>query len=119
MKRVAIFYCARIKDHTCVACAKCFKAVREKNGEFASYDEDIEVVAMTDDGDCPGLIYPRVGLILKTLEGLGMGVDAIHFGTCMKLAAEFCNCPMNLSLIKDQLEQKYGIPVRIGTHTYY
>ena len=74
---------------------------------------------MTDDGDCPGLIFPRVGMILKALEGLGREVDAIHFGTCMKLAREHGNCPLDLDEMKTVLEQKYNIPVRIGTHTYY
>ena len=63
MTRVAIFYCKRIKGHTCIACAKCFKGVAEKNGEFAKHGEDVEIVAMTDDGDCPGLILPRAKII--------------------------------------------------------
>lgn len=118
MKRVAIFYCKRIKDHSCIACAKCFKGVAEKNGEFACHNDDIEIVSMTDDGDCPGLILPRVTMILKTLEGLGREVDAIHLGTCVKLAREHGNCPMDLDEIKVKLEDKFNKPVIIGTHSY-
>jgi predicted metal-binding protein len=118
MKRVAIFYCKRIKDHTCIACAKCFKGASEKNGEFARHGDDIEIVAMTDDGDCPGLLLPRVSMIMKTLEGLERGVDAIHLGTCMQLAREHGNCPLDLEEIKQKLEQKFNKPVYIGTHTY-
>ena len=39
MSRVAIFYCKRIKDHTCIACAKCFKGAAERAGEFAAHFE--------------------------------------------------------------------------------
>ena len=88
MKKVAIFYCKRIKDHTCIACAKCFKGIREKNGEFAKHDEDIEIVSMTDCGDCPGLIVPRVKMINGIVEGLGGEIDAIHLGTCIQMAYE-------------------------------
>ena len=35
MAKIAILYCKRIKDHSCIACAKCHKAMKEKNGEFA------------------------------------------------------------------------------------
>jgi predicted metal-binding protein len=54
MAKIAILYCSRIKDNSCIACAKCYKGRAEKNGEFARHD-DIELVAMTDCGDCPGL----------------------------------------------------------------
>ena len=54
MANVAILYCKKIQDHSCIACAKCHKAMSEKNGEYGRHDE-IELVAMTDCGDCPGL----------------------------------------------------------------
>lgn len=117
MKRIAIFYCKRIKDHTCIACAKCFKGIREKNGEFARYEE-VEIAAMTDDGDCPGLILPRATMILDMLKNMGREVDAIHLGTCIKMACEHGNCPMDLDEIKRTMEQKFNKPVYIGTHTY-
>ena len=39
MANVAILYCKRIKDHSCVGCAKCYKGMKEENGEFARHDE--------------------------------------------------------------------------------
>jgi predicted metal-binding protein len=50
MKRIAIILLQTHRDHTCIACAKCFKGVKEKHGEFANHDKDIEIVGMTDDG---------------------------------------------------------------------
>jgi hypothetical protein len=46
MPNRAILYCKRVKDHSCLACAKCYKRMAEKNGEFAKHNE-IELVAMT------------------------------------------------------------------------
>jgi predicted metal-binding protein len=116
--KIAIFYCKRIKDHTCVACAKCFKAIPLKNGKFARYDDEIEVVAMTDCGDCPGLLMPRVPMIVKAVEGMGNSVDAVHFGTCTIQACEHGKCPLDLDALKIKLEAKLNIPVVIGTHDY-
>ncbi|MDP8239323.1 MAG: CGGC domain-containing protein [Candidatus Hatepunaea meridiana] len=113
-KHIAIFYCKRIQDHTCIACAKCFKAAPLKNGKFSQYDEEIEIVAMTDCGDCPGLLMPRVPMI-RTLGG---HVDAVHLGTCVTQAKEHGECPLDLEEMKVKLEKKLGIPVIIGTHDY-
>ncbi|MEJ2367403.1 MAG: CGGC domain-containing protein [Acidobacteriota bacterium] len=118
MKRVVIFYCKRIKDHTCIACAKCFKGVREKAGEFEKLEDTVEIAAMTDCGDCPGLLVPRAPMIVGLVENLGAKVDAIYLGTCVKMAYEHGNCPMELDDIKLVLEQKFNVPVYIGTHPY-
>jgi hypothetical protein len=32
MARIAVIYCKKVKDHSCIACAKCFKGMAEKNG---------------------------------------------------------------------------------------
>jgi predicted metal-binding protein len=118
VKKIAIFYCNRIKDHTCIACAKCFKGIRTKSGEFAKHDEEIEVVSMTDCGDCPGNILPRVAMIKGMLDGMDQEPDAIHLGTCIKMAYEHGNCPMDLDEVKMKLEAKFSKPVIIGTHDY-
>ncbi len=117
MKRIAIFYCKRIQDHSCIACINCFRGVMEKNGDFAQHDDDIQVISLTDCGDCPGLIIPRMKMLKKLLDDAG-GVDVIHFGTCMKTAYELCNCPMDLDEMKMLIEKNFGIPVIIGTHAY-
>ena len=118
MKRVAIFYCKRIKDHTCIACAKCFKGAAEHAGEFEHYDEEIEVVSLTDCGDCPGLLMPRLSMIMGMLDDLDRAPDAIHLGTCVKMAMEHGDCPLDPDELKLKVEAKYGKPLRIGTHPY-
>jgi len=117
MAKIAILYCKRIKDHSCIACSKCFKGIAEKNAEFAKYDE-IELVALTDCGDCPGLVVPRVKLINELTKNLDRSFDTLHLGTCVKLAMETAECPIDFDFIKPMLENKFGIKVVLGTHSY-
>jgi len=38
MAKISILYCERIKDFSCIACAKCYKGIQERNGEFSRHD---------------------------------------------------------------------------------
>lgn len=117
MAKVGILYCKRIKDHSCIACAKCYKGMAEKNGEFGRHDS-IELVAMTDCGDCPGLVVPRVKLLTEVTKNLGRPLEVLHLGTCVKLAMETAQCPISFDQLKTTLEKKFGIQVVLGTHAY-
>jgi len=117
MARIAILYCKRIQDHSCVACAKCFKGMAEKAGEFARHDT-IELVAMTDCGDCPGLAVPRVKLLKEMSKSLGRDFDVVHLGTCVKTAMETAQCPIDFDSLKPVLEQRFGVEIVLGTHPY-
>jgi len=89
----------------------------EKNGEFAKYDE-IELVAMTDCGDCPGLAVPRVKLLNEITKNLDRPIEALHLGTCVKLAMETAQCPIEFEDLQITLQKKFGIDVVLGTHSY-
>jgi len=117
MARIAVLYCKRVKDHSCIGCAKCYKAIAEKSGEYSRHD-DIELVAMTDCGDCPGLSVPRVKLLNEITRNLERPIDVIHFGTCVKLAMETAECPIDFDSMKAILENKFGVQVVLGTHSY-
>jgi predicted metal-binding protein len=117
MSRIAILYCKRIQDHSCIACAKCHKGIAEKQGEFARYDE-IDLVAMSDCGDCPGLTVPRVKLLNEVCNNLERPIEKLHLGTCMKLAMETAECPIDYDSLKVTLENKFGVEVILGTHSY-
>ena len=117
MSNIAILYCKNIKDHSCVACAKCYKGMDEKNGEFAMHD-DITLVAMSDCGGCPGLTVPRVKLLKEVTTSLDRPFDVIHLGTCMKIAMETAGCPIDFEDLKVTLENKFGAKVVLGTHSY-
>jgi len=117
MSRIAILYCKRVKDHSCIACAKCYKGMEEENGEFARHD-DIQLVAMTDCGDCPGLVVPRVKLLNEITRNLDRPIETLHLGTCMKLAMETAECPIEFEDLQVLLEQKFDMQVVLGTHSY-
>ena len=117
MSKIAILYCKRVKDHSCIACAKCYKGIKEKHGEFGQHDE-IELVAMTDCGDCPGLVVPRVKLLTEVTGNLDRPIDTVHLGTCVKLAMETAKCPIDFDELKVTLEKKFGIKLVLGTHSY-
>jgi predicted metal-binding protein len=117
MAKIAILYCKRIKDHSCIGCMKCHKGMAEGNAEFGQHDE-IELVAMTDCGDCPGLVVPRVKLLNGLAAGMERPFDTIHLGTCMKLAMETAECPIDFDTLKVTLENKFGVDVILGTHAY-
>jgi predicted metal-binding protein len=89
----------------------------EKNGEYARHDS-IELVAMSDCGDCPGLTVPKVKLLNEITRGLDRPIDVLHLGTCVKLAMETAECPIDFDSLKPILENKFGIEVVLGTHTY-
>jgi len=117
MSNIAILYCKKVKDNSCIACAKCFKGIAEKDAEFAKHD-DINLVAMTDCGDCPGLVVPKYKLLTETLKNLNRTIDTLHLGTCMKAAMETAACPIDFEELKLVMENRFGIKVMLGTHSY-
>ncbi|MGD8307440.1 MAG: CGGC domain-containing protein [Ignavibacteria bacterium] len=117
MSKIAILYCKKIKDYSCIACAKCFKGIAESNGEFANYD-NVELVAMTDCGDCPGLVVPRIKLLNEITNNLDCPVDAVHLGTCVKLAMETADCPIDFEHIQTIVRKKFGFDLVLGTHQF-
>jgi len=118
MAKIGIVSCAKIKDHHCIACLKCFKAMKTKEGEFAAHNDDIEVVFMSDCGGCPGLTIPKVMLVDEQAKSLGRDYDVIHIGTCVVKAATLSGCPIDPQDLAKKLEGKFGKKVIIGTHNY-
>jgi len=117
MARIAVIYCKRIKDHSCVACMKCYKAIEEKAGELARFDE-VQLVAMTDCGDCPSLVVPRVKLMTEIGKLLDRPFDTVCLGTCVKMAMETAQCPIDYEELKTTLEKNFGVQVLLGTRSY-
>jgi len=116
-RRIGIIFFERIQDASCVGCAKCYKAVNENTFAFEDLGE-VRVVFKCGCGDCPGLVIPRVDLQMTVLDSLGVGVDALYFGTCVEKATMLMNCPMNVEGVTTVLEEKFALPVHMGTHDY-
>ncbi|NIS21072.1 MAG: CGGC domain-containing protein, partial [Thermoplasmata archaeon] len=106
-----------IQDGSRIGCAKCYKAVNDGTFAFEGMDE-AHVVFKTSCGDCPGLVLPKVDVQMLVLDSLGEHVDAVYFGTCVQKATALMNCPMNLEGVSAKIEEKFDVPVRVGTHEY-
>ncbi len=105
--KIGIIICDQYKN---CAGGKCFKAVRNREGAFKiySHDEDLEVVGYTSCGGCPG-----GNIEYAPEEMIKNGAKAIHFATGFIVA--YPPCPY-ISQFKSFIEEKYKIPVVIGTH---
>jgi len=105
--KIGIIICDRYK--TCAG-GKCFKAMREREGAFNIYNknEELEIVGYTSCGGCPG------GNIEYTPEEMiKNGAKAIHLATGFVVG--YPPCPY-ISHFKEFIEDKYKIPVVVGTH---
>lgn len=118
MAKIAIVGCKRIQDQLCIACEKCLKAISVKDGEFARYGDDIELVALGNCGDCPGLIMPKLTLMNEIAASLGRSYDVIHLGTCVVKAKKTGECPLDFEKIATLVRDNFGKEVVIGTHNY-
>ena len=118
MAKIAILGCKRIQDQLCIACEKCLKAISKKDGEFARYDDNIELVALGNCGDCPGLILPKVTLMNEIARSIDRDYDFIHLGTCVVKAKKTAKCPLDFDQVKSLIKENFGKEVVIGTHNY-
>ncbi len=119
MAKVAIVGCKRVQDQLCIACEKCLKAISEREGEFARYkDDELELMALGNCGDCPGLIMPKITLMNEIAATLGRKYDIIHFGTCMVKAKKTGECPLDFEKIAGLIKANFGQEVVVGTHDY-
>jgi len=105
--KLGIIICDRY--HTCGG-GKCLRAMKERAGGFAHYskDEPLELVGYSTCGGCPG---GNVEYVPE--EMVGNGAQAIHLAT--GLVVGYPPCPRQ-GYFKRYIEERYGIPVVIGTH---
>jgi len=119
MRRIAIVGCKRIQDQLCIACEKCLKAITRRDGEFARYkDDEVELVALGNCGDCPGLIMPKLQLMSEIAASIDTDYDVIHLGTCVVKAKKTGQCPLDFEQIQQLVKQNFGKELVIGTHDY-
>jgi len=119
-KRIAVIACKNIKGISCVGgCLKCFKGMAEKAGEYERWkDYEIEVIGMDDCGGCPGVVMPKVKLLMEMCKLFDRDVDVIHLGTCIKAAIQTAECPIDFVVLKKMIESKFKKEVILGTHPY-
>ena len=119
MPKIAIVGCKRIQDQLCLACEKCLKAMNLREGEFARYkDDELELMALGNCGDCPGLIMPKVTLMNEIAAMLNREYDIIHLGTCVVKAKKTGQCPLDFEKLTQLMKENFNKEVVIGTHNY-
>ncbi len=106
-KKIGIIICDRYRS---CAGGKCFRSMKNREGAFSIYDKDtnLDLLGYTSCGGCPG------GNIEYTPEEMiKNGVEAIHLAT--GLVVGYPPCPY-ISYFKKFIEEKFKIPVVVGTH---
>lgn len=105
--KVGIIICDRYR--TCGG-GKCLRSVHERAGGFSRYspDEPLEVVGYSTCDGCPG---GNVEYVPE--EMIKNGAQAIHLATGMVVG--YPPCPY-LDYFKSFIEERYGVPVVLGTH---
>jgi len=105
--KIGIIICDRYKG---CAGGKCFRAVRDRKGGFSGYSEEesLEVVGFTTCGGCPG-----GNIEYAPEEMVNNGAEAIHLAT--GLVVGYPPCPW-LEYFVEFIQEKYGVPVVVGTH---
>ncbi|MEW6173485.1 MAG: CGGC domain-containing protein [Bacillota bacterium] len=119
MARVVIVSCKKIRDVLCVSCVKCFKAAQDRVGEFERYkDEPLDIVALGDCGDCPGLVMPKLALVNTIAKSMDRDYDVVHLGTCIVRATTTAACPIDVADLTERIKLVFGKDVVIGTHPW-
>lgn len=106
-KKIGIIICDRYRN---CAGGKCFRAMKNHEGAFSKYDADtdLELVAYTTCGGCPG-----GNVEYAPQEMIKNGVEVIHLATGFVVG--YPPCPYTTHF-KQFIEEKYKIPVVVGTH---
>jgi len=104
--KVGIIICDRYKS---CAGGKCLRSLRNREGAFRIYKEkELELVGYTSCGGCPG-----GNIEYAPEEMIKNGANVIHLATGMVVG--YPPCPY-VSYFKKFIEEKFKIPVVIGTH---
>ena len=105
--KIGIIICDRYK--TCAG-GKCFRSAKKREGAFDIYskNESLEIVGYTTCGGCPG------GNIEYGVEEMVKnGAEKVHLATGFVVG--YPPCP-SVSYFKKFIEERYNVPVVIGTH---
>ncbi|SDN57697.1 Predicted metal-binding protein [Desulfonauticus submarinus] len=112
MEKILILGCKMAMNDVCIGCSRCLVAFNRREGEFARYGKDAEIVGLLNCGGCPGsVIVTRLVQLKLWNMPLKEQITKIHIAFCMN------NCPYKDELVK-KIQAKAGIEVVMGTHPY-
>jgi len=114
MEKILIVGCKRAMDDVCIGCSRCMVGFNRRAGEFERYkDQDAELIAMINCGDCPGAtIITRLAQIKLWNKAVDETITKIHIGPCI-----VDHCP-HKDIIIGKIKAKSGVEVIEGCHPY-
>ena len=113
MEKVLIIGCKHTMNDVCIGCSRCMVAYNRREGEFARYGDEDQLVAMLNCGDCPGAsVVTRLAQLNLWNKPMNEKVTKIHIAPCI-----VDHCPHKDEIIR-KIRAKSGVEVIEGTHPY-
>ena len=113
MEKILIVGCRNIMNEQCIACSRCMVAFNKREGGFAKYDKDAQLIGMISCGGCPGsAIVTRLAQLDAWNTKNGEKPTKVHISPCI-----FEYCPNRETILKD-IKTKVGVPVIEDSHPY-
>lgn len=113
MDKILILGCKKAMDDVCIGCSRCMVGFNRREGRFADYPGDAQVMGLLNCGDCPGAtVVTRLAQVKLWNAPLGEKPTVIHLGPCIT-----DHCPHKETILT-KVRAKSGIPVVEGTHPY-
>ncbi len=113
MEKILIVGCKNIMNEQCIACSRCMVAFNKREGEFAKYDKDAQLIGMLSCGGCPGSgVVTRLAQLNAWNAKNKEKPTKVHVSACI-----YENCPNGKEIV-DKIKAKAGVPVIEGTHPY-
>ena len=99
----------------CIACTRCMVAFNKREGGFARYGKDVQLIGILSCGGCPGSgIVTRIAQFNAWNTQNGEKPTKIHISPCI-----FEYCPNgNRKAIIDRIKKTVAIEVIEDTHPY-
>jgi predicted metal-binding protein len=117
-KKIAILACKNIKGISVWGLYEMFQGIAERAGNTNAGKILMVVIGMDDCGGCPGVIIPKMKLMVEMGKLYERDIDAIHLGTCVMTAVQTAQCPIDIVELKKTIEEKFKKEVIFGTHPY-
>lgn len=113
MEKILIVGCKKAMDDVCIGCSRCMVGFNRRQGEFARYEEEAELMGLLNCGDCPGCtIVTRLAQVNAWNRPMGEVPTKVHIAPCIT-----DHCPHSETIMA-KIKAKAGVEVIEGTHPY-
>ena len=113
MEKILILGCQRTMNDICIACSRCLVGFNRREGAFAGYGDDAELMGLLSCGDCPGQgVVVRMAQCKAWNAPMGEKPTVVHIAPCLSM-----HCPHKDTLMA-KITAKAGCRVVEGAHPY-